>query len=49
MDRNLFSGLRHHRVEASAGRPLAGLGLLHGRLLPHPRHRDQLKGQRFLR
>ena len=41
-------GLRDSGVEAASGRALAGVGVVHRRLLPHPRHRHQLQGQRVL-
>ena len=42
-------GLRHSGVEAPSGRALPGVRFVHRRLLPHPRHRNQLQGQRLLR
>ena len=44
----LLAGLRDSGVEASPRRALPRVGVVHGRLLPHPRHRDQLEGQRLL-
>jgi hypothetical protein len=43
-----LTGLRHRRVKATPRRPLPRVRVLHGRILPHSSHRDQLQGQRVL-